>query len=250
VPAAPSALARPALPGGKPLLSLPHELPWLGLGLAGLGAAELTGATGDAAALDRLPLDPAVVDLAVDRAVVGSRSHAADAASNVLVATLVTLPLAYALGDAVWRAAHGRRHALEILGRDGLVVGETMLLDVVLFEMTKSAVARPRPYTYLPDLGGYERTPDSVRSFFSGHSATAFAGATSLSMLFTLKHPEAPLAAKIAVWGVSYLLAGTTALLRVAAGMHFWTDVAVGTLVGIAVGAIVPLAHGDLARDE
>jgi membrane-associated phospholipid phosphatase len=45
------------------------------------------------------------------------------------------------------------------------------------------------------------------------------------------------------LWLGSEALAATTAVLRVEAGKHFWSDVAVGALVGSAVGYLVPQLH-------
>ena len=61
--------------------------------------------------------------------------------------------------------------------------------------------------------------------------------------MMLLKHPEAPIGAKVAVFASSYAVAGTVAVLRVVAGRHFWTDVLVGSAVGITIGTLVPLLH-------
>lgn len=40
-----------------------------------------------------------------------------------------------------------------------------------------------------------------------------------------------------------FALAATTASLRVVAGKHFYSDVIVGSAIGTAIGATVPLLH-------
>jgi undecaprenyl-diphosphatase len=78
-------------------------------------------------------------------------------------------------------------------------------------------------------------------SFFSGHTSLAFSMATAYSYLFARRHPDSPLV--VPVWLGAHLLAGTTAVLRVEAGQHFWTDVLAGAAVGSAIGYLVPWLH-------
>jgi membrane-associated phospholipid phosphatase len=82
---------------------------------------------------------------------------------------------------------------------------------------------RSRPPVADPSVQALVGLPDST-SFPSGHAAAAFAAATAVGMF----HPRlrAPL----------YALAAMVALSRVYLGVHFWSDVLVGTLLGVAVG--------------
>ena len=89
---------------------------------------------------------------------------------------------------------------------------------------------------------------DASLSFYSGHSATAFAMATATSRIFMLRHPDSDWV--VPLWLGSEALAATTAVLRVEAGKHFWSDVAIGALVGSAVGYLVPEMHLRPARNE
>jgi membrane-associated phospholipid phosphatase len=233
----------PLPPAKATLVRLDRELPWLVAGGMAYAAAKL-GGDEVGAALDSFPRDPRTIAFGIDRSVVGNHDHRAAAIADGLSIGLAVLPVAYVIADTALAAAlHTRDQPGWVMARDLVMVAEATLLNTVLFEMAKSAVMRPRPYTYLSDLGGYPADANALRSFYSGHSATAFCGATEVSLLFTLEHAGAPLGAKIAVWTVSYLLAGSTAVLRVLAGKHFWTDVAVGSAVGIVACSIVPLAH-------
>jgi undecaprenyl-diphosphatase len=92
-------------------------------------------------------------------------------------------------------------------------------LTVVL----KHATERARPPLADPTIQALVSLPDST-SFPSGHAATAFAAATAVGVL----HPRfrIPLLA----------LAGMVALSRVYLGVHFWSDVVVGSLLGVAIG--------------
>jgi membrane-associated phospholipid phosphatase len=78
---------------------------------------------------------------------------------------------------------------------------------------------------------------DDNVSFYSGHSAFAFALAGSAGTIASLRgYPHAWV-----VWAVGMPVAGAVALLRVGAAKHYLTDVLVGSLVGGAIGAGVPL---------
>jgi membrane-associated phospholipid phosphatase len=89
--------------------------------------------------------------------------------------------------------------------------------------LLKLLTERARPPVADPAIEALISLPDST-SFPSGHAATAFAAATVVGVL----HPRlrAPLLA----------LAGMVALSRVYLGVHFWSDVLVGSLLGVAVG--------------
>jgi membrane-associated phospholipid phosphatase len=87
----------------------------------------------------------------------------------------------------------------------------------------KAVTDRARPPLADPAIEALVSLPESA-SFPSGHAATAFAAATAVGVL----HPRArvPLLA----------LAATVALSRVYLGVHFWSDVLVGSVLGIAIG--------------
>lgn len=108
-----------------------------------------------------------------------------------------------------------RNKGLVALACVGLTSAETMLL--------KNTVRRPRPYTRLDiPKHGYEKT----WSFPSGHTSTAFATATAL----TLAYPK---------WQVAvpaYLFAGATGYSRMRLGVHYPSDVLVGALIGVGTG--------------
>jgi membrane-associated phospholipid phosphatase len=97
----------------------------------------------------------------------------------------------------------------------GVAEGVTVLL--------KQLTDRARPPLADPAVHTLVGIPDSS-SFPSGHAATAFAAATAVALL----HPRlrAPLLA----------LAAMVALSRVYLGVHYWSDVVVGGLLGAAVG--------------
>lgn len=177
---------------------------------------------------------------ALDRSVVGNHSHAAEITSDVLLtANMVAPHVILAIGQLV-----DEEGSLGKLTRDSLILTETLAATWLTVNLVKFAVRRPRPYTYSlsADALEHEETEASL-SFFSGHTALSFAMATSFSYLFTKRHPDSPLV--VPIWIGSHALAATTAVMRVQAGKHFWTDVLVGAAVGSAIGYLVPALHGD-----
>ena len=89
--------------------------------------------------------------------------------------------------------------------------------------LVKEAVDRARPAVANPWLDPVGVIPSSA-SFPSGHSATAFATAVAVGLVYP--RLRVPLLA----------LAALVALSRVYLGMHFATDVVVGSALGVALG--------------
>ncbi len=69
----------------------------------------------------------------------------------------------------------------------------------------------------------------STPSFPSGHAALTFAGFMSLFLIMRRKRRLLPI----------FIVPFLTALSRVILGVHFWQDVLVGSLIGIAIPVIV-----------
>jgi membrane-associated phospholipid phosphatase len=143
------------------------------------------------------------------------------------IGTAVLLPLGHDDPD---------RHALENLA----IVSEALMLNLALTITVKKLVARRRP-AYFYGRGAAcefgEKSGENNLSFFSGDSSVAFTLASAATTLAFLRgYPEAPY-----VLAASGLLAGSAATLRVASDVHWPTDVLTGSLVGTAVGVLVPL---------
>ena len=93
-------------------------------------------------------------------------------------------------------------------------------------EGAKYLFDRARPFIWDTEIAPLIRTPSSS-SFPSGHSATAAAGALTLSVLYP---PFAP----------AFLVAGTLVILsRVYLGVHFPFDVLAGAIIGVATAGVV-----------
>ncbi|HET7478194.1 MAG TPA: phosphatase PAP2 family protein [Rubrobacteraceae bacterium] len=115
-----------------------------------------------------------------------------------------------------------------------LVPWATIAGSWVLAEGTKYLFNRARPYISDTEIAPLIKTPSSS-SFPSGHSATAAAGALTLSVLYPVFAPV-------------ILLAGLlTALSRIYLGVHYPLDVLAGMLIGAATSGVV-LLLAPLAR--
>lgn len=127
--------------------------------------------------------------------------------------------------------------------------GETILFEEGIKNLLKISIARTRPYMYFDgfpekDVDDYDWNKSSP----SGHSAISFASATFLSYVFCKYNPESKL--RFPIVAGSYALATTTALLRVASGNHFPTDILFGAALGTGIGFLVPCIHALNAKME
>ncbi len=203
---------------------------------------------------------------AIDRVALDRYSPRAAIASDVLVGVLVASGPALAGVDAAWAAPRRTPRRFRVgaarWGSDALLQIEALALTGLAVVVIKSAVARPRPYTALDvsdvpasdrgDLQDDLAKPDRSHSFPSGHTAFAFASATSLATLWTLHAPRNARgrAAKATAWVVGLALATTVGTLRVVAGKHYPSDVIAGAALGAGIGAAVPLAHLGRRREQ
>ena len=124
----------------------------------------------------------------------------------------------------------------------GVMYAESVFLSYGLKELAKNLVNRPRPYMYFD--GAPEKDieeGDWNKSFFSGHTTLSFTGATFASYVFSKYFPDSNM--KVPVIVGSYAFATTTAILRMASGNHFFTDVLTGAVVGTLSGFLVPYFH-------
>lgn len=121
----------------------------------------------------------------------------------------------------------------------GVEYAETIVFAWGAKELAKHCVTRYRPYMY------FEGAPqdaiadgDYKDSFFSGHATLSFAAASFTTYQALTYFPNSPY--KWITIGISYALCTTTAVLRLASGNHFMTDVLCGAVVGTALGFFIP----------
>ncbi|HEU4718905.1 MAG TPA: phosphatase PAP2 family protein, partial [Bacteroidia bacterium] len=84
----------------------------------------------------------------------------------------------------------------------------------------KYTVNRPRPFVTYPDI--IKKTKAGSKSFPSGHTSSAFALATSVSLAYPKWYVIAP----------SYAWACAVGYSRMRLGAHYPSDVAAGALIG------------------
>ncbi len=108
----------------------------------------------------------------------------------------------------------------------GAAAGAGMFLGLLVTNLTiKPLVMRPRPWITIPDFTALVAEHDP-NSFPSGHSCCAFAFAVALAVVLPQKWAKALALAAAAVMALS----------RLYVGVHFPTDVIVGTVIGTLCG--------------
>lgn len=122
----------------------------------------------------------------------------------------------------------------------GVMYAEATLLSYGLKNLGKNVFPRYRPYTYFEDAPLADDN-DFRKSFPSGHTTMAFTGATFTSYVFAQYFSTSVW--KTPVIAGSYMLAGTTAAMRMASGNHFFSDVLAGAALGSLSGFLIPYLH-------
>jgi membrane-associated phospholipid phosphatase len=122
---------------------------------------------------------------------------------------------------------------------------ESVAYTQLVVQIAKWSFGRQRPYIHYgveAPTGDTHAAQDANLSFFSGHSALTFSLAVSSGVVAQRRgYRIAPV-----IWASGLALAATTAYLRIAADRHYFTDVLVGSTVGIAGGLLVPRLTGSL----
>jgi undecaprenyl-diphosphatase len=108
----------------------------------------------------------------------------------------------------------------------GLAISSLITIPLKLF------IPRPRPFHLMSEARML--TPEGGHSFPSGHSKNVFLAAT------VLRNKNTALSIFL------YALAFTIAYSRIYVGVHWATDVAAGSLIGLAVGQLVLNMQGKL----
>jgi membrane-associated phospholipid phosphatase len=192
--------------------------------------------------LSRLSVDQSKVSvekplLSLDRSVDQKFSTGAADLSDALLATAIAVPLVLQVRNGFDESA----------GRRVLVYSETIGTSLLLNSAIKVLIPRPRPYvnnnTERARDYAAAQGDDAYRSFYSGHASTAFASAVAGSILFAQEDDR--LAAKSTLWATQMGLASATTIMRVRAGKHYYSDVAMGVVVGGAMGMLVPSLHSE-----
>ncbi|MBI3517911.1 MAG: phosphatase PAP2 family protein [Bacteroidetes bacterium] len=116
----------------------------------------------------------------------------------------------------------------KIMMRNGVKTGVAIGLNVLLTSGLKYTINRQRPYDQYPnDI--VKRTNAGKYSFPSGHTSTAFATATALTLSTKKWYVAVP----------SYAYACAVGYSRMRLGVHFPSDILGGMIVGIGSSLLV-----------
>jgi membrane-associated phospholipid phosphatase len=176
----------------------------------------------------RCPCDPGEVH-GIDHSVIGNHSQTAATLSDLMAMAAVSAPV---LIDALDVGVGSDFLA------DMVVYAEALSVNSAFVTLAKYTVQRPLPVVYAGQDSELVHSPGGYRSFYSGHTSTVMAALTTASTTWNARHHSGAWPWAIA-GGTGLVVAGE----RVAAGRHFYTDVATGFLVGSAVGVLVSQAH-------
>lgn len=164
-------------------------------------------------------------------------SASAAAASDTLLVVALATPLALELGRG--DTDTDRR----LLAYSGGVAASGLVAAAM-----KALWRRPRPYNFNPEpaVRAYARRAghDASVSFPSGHTALSFAAAAAGGWVYASGSDNT--SRRAGVWFGGAAVAGATAVLRMRAGRHYPSDVAVGALIGIAGVAVPAAVLGDV----
>lgn len=127
-------------------------------------------------------------------------------------------------------------------GKIGLLYLEAVGITGGLYVTAAMIADRHRPYTYNPKADMSVRTRGGARnSFFAGHVGVVATSCFFTAQVYADYHPN--MKNKWILYTGAGLLAGFTGAMRIAAGQHFYTDVATGLVVGTMSGILVPWLH-------
>jgi len=104
--------------------------------------------------------------------------------------------------------------------RNSYIITGSLLASTAITMGLKYSISRERPYKTYPFI--IKKTSGGDPSFPSGHTSSAFATATSLSMLYPKWYVIAP----------SFLWASVVGYSRMELGVHYPSDVLAGAFIG------------------
>ena len=114
-----------------------------------------------------------------------------------------------------------------LLIRNGWKSAIAFGLNITLTSTLKWSIRRDRPYVTYSDI--HQKVESGPYSFPSGHTSSAFATATLLTLSTRKWYVAAP----------SFIWAGTVAYSRMYLGVHYPSDIFGGIVIGIGSGLLV-----------
>ena len=167
-----------------------------------------------------------------DRSALSNWSPGLSKASDVLLIGFGVMPGVLLLSDKI------RKDFYTI----AVLYIETISFTTGAIYLSKGLVKRARPFSYNSDVSVSEKTDaDTRKSFFSGHTALAFASTVFSAKVFGDYYPESKW--RKPVWSLALFGAATAGYFRYESGQHFPSDILAGALVGSLAGYIIPQIH-------
>lgn len=169
---------------------------------------------------------------AINRSGVKQYSPKAASASDLIFYGSMPLPLLL-LAD---------REIRKDAGKVGLIFLESMSVTGLLYTGSVYFKDKYRPYAYNPDVPIEKRKGGGGKnSFFAGHVALVGTSTFFMAKVLSDYHPESKI--KWLLFTTASAATLTTAYLRYKGGMHFTTDILIGTALGPLSGILVPHFH-------
>lgn len=151
--------------------------------------------------------------------------------SNSVVPLMIAIPTGLLIYNRVQTGSWTEK-------REPYVIGFSLVATVGITYGLKKIVNRPRPFVTYTDI--YQKDSHvGPYSFPSGHTSSAFALATSIS----LAYPKWYVIAPAALWAI------TVGCSRMYLGVHYPTDVLVGAIIGSGCAVAGYYVNRKLAGD-
>ncbi|TAL59944.1 MAG: phosphatase PAP2 family protein [Bacteroidetes bacterium] len=122
--------------------------------------------------------------------------------------------------------------------RNSMVIGAGLLMSGIITIGMKYSFNRPRPFMTYPFI--IKKGEGGGPSFPSGHTSSAFATATSLSLCYPKWYVIVP----------SCLWASAVGYSRMALGVHYPSDVLVGAIIGVGSSLLMWKANKQIADNR
>ncbi len=131
-----------------------------------------------------------------------------------------------------------RKDALKV----GILYLEAMGTTGTIYTSSAMIVNRFRPYAYNTNVDiGVRQRGGARNSFFAGHPSVVATSTFFMAKVYSDYHPE--MRNKWILYSVAGAATATTAVLRVKAGQHFYSDVITGVTIGTLSGILIPHFH-------
>lgn len=126
--------------------------------------------------------------------------------------------------------------------RVGFLYLEAMSVTGILYTGAAYVKDKYRPYAYNPEVPIEKRKAGGAKnSFFGGHPALVGTSTFFIAKVYSDYHPESRI--KWVLYSAAGAATLATSYLRYKGGLHFTTDLIIGTAIGPLSGILVPHFH-------